>query len=226
MEENKEPEAPKEAETVDDSGFTEKDALEMHERVKKVRFEQTMKEGKAGLTAGWVHTYLPTRAQLPPNWWRKDSQIDYAEYLIYAEPVEQPRKKKKTFGSKLKLAKKIVTDSAGTTKDLPDEEETNDANEVPKGNPILLVQVGGYLMDDDKKWLQISVSQNGGYPHFLLIKDVKSRILGPKAFAYMVFPPDSEFSSAGIVMHLFHCLDSESGDGCELPDFTFGLGIV
>ena len=169
---------------------------EMIERVRRERMARTVLEAQAGLEVGWPHQYIPSREKLPPEWEEHEHSFDHRAWNI-VETTEFKHRK----GPKRGQTETVKT-------------------------PRLHVTMAGALERDGKPWIRIAISQRKGYPHWRDIKMVKSYLLGPEAWAYLVMPPETDQSSAGTVMHVFHCLETEKPGGQYLPDFTGGTGIV
>lgn len=178
-------------------------ARKMLEKVRKERMLRTIVEAKAGLKVGWPIEHMPKRNALPPTWEEYESSYDHKAWIIYKDVEVQKKKPVSRLAKKAKPTPKKI-----------------------ERCPHLLVNCGGAVQRDGKKWLHVSISQRHGYPSWPDIKMVKSYLLGPLAEAYMVLPEETPQSSAGTVMHFFYCLDSEKENGKMLPDFTAGTGTL
>jgi len=89
--------------------------------------------------------------------------------------------------------------------------------EYPHGKP-LRVLVSGRTEADGRRWIHVSVSNQGRLPSWEALKKVKAAFIGDDKQALQVFPPASQWYTHYEVLHLWHCID---GDG--IPDFRVPL---
>jgi len=98
--------------------------------------------------------------------------------------------------------------------------EAEDGYAFRSANGVIVIISG--QVEDDKRWLHVSLSRKHKMPSYEDIALVKRVFIGDGKKAIMVLPERKyHVNIHPYCLHLWHCLD---GDG--LPEFSHGLGTI